>query len=55
MMIDVGTIPLTNSISEFVLFMDLPQNKNCGGCAGEIEVYKPTLKETGVKNPSLIG
>ena len=44
-MIDIGTIPLKESISEIVVYMD--KYKQVGGCAGEIEVFEPTDKELG--------
>jgi hypothetical protein len=44
-MIDIGSIPMKNSISKLMLYMSLPGNKNCGGVAGEIEVYEPSKLE----------
>jgi chitin synthase len=39
-MIDIGTIPLADSISRLTFFMDDEKyNKNVGGVAGEIEVF----------------
>ena len=40
-MIDIGTIPMKNSISKLMFYMMHSSNKNCGGVAGEIEVFKP--------------
>lgn len=44
-MIDIGTIPLKNSISDIIKYMDF--YTQVGGCAGEIEVFEPTEKELG--------
>lgn len=49
MMIDIGTIPMRGSISNLMMYMDLPWNRHCGGCAGEIEVFFPTPREDGGK------
>ena len=45
LLLDVGTIPMGNSIARLVKYMDC--YKDTGGCCGEIEVYEPTLKELG--------
>jgi len=57
-MIDAGTIPLRNSISGIVKFMD--EYPRTGGACGEIEVFEPTDRELGygytkVIDPALIG
>ena len=57
-MIDAGTIPLRNSISTIVKFMD--EYPRTGGACGEIEVFEPTDRELGygytkVTDPVLIG
>lgn len=44
-MIDIGTIPLHNSISKIFLYLE--KFKFVGGAAGEIEVFAPTDKELG--------
>lgn len=40
-MIDIGSIPIEDSISKLTFYMDMPSNKNVGGVAGEIEVFMP--------------
>lgn len=44
-MIDIGTIPLKNSISTICRYMD--RYHQVGGACGEIEVFNPTEKELG--------
>ena len=44
-MIDAGTIPMGDSISKIVKFMDV--YKRVGGACGEIEVFEPNDKELG--------
>ena len=44
-MIDAGTIPLKESISKIITYMD--KYKRVGGACGEIEVFEPTDKELG--------
>jgi cellulose synthase/poly-beta-1,6-N-acetylglucosamine synthase-like glycosyltransferase len=44
-MIDIGTIPLKNSISNICRYMD--RYEQVGGACGEIEVFAPTDKELG--------
>lgn len=43
--IDIGTIPLKNSISRIWIYME--KFKQVGGAWGEIEVFNPTDKELG--------
>ena len=40
-MIDIGTIPKTDSISRLTFYMNEKCNKNVGGVAGEIETFYP--------------
>jgi len=35
-MLDIGTIPIENSISRLTFYMECPKNKFVGGVAGEI-------------------
>lgn len=44
-MIDIGTIPLRNSISK--IFKRMEANPKIGGACGEIQVFEPTDKELG--------
>jgi len=44
-MLDVGTIPLHNSISRIVKAME--NEERIGGACGEIEVFEPTKEELG--------
>jgi len=43
-MIDIGTIPTCDSIAKLALYMNDPGNKEVGGVAGEIEVFKPQVQ-----------
>lgn len=40
-MLDIGTIPLPDSISWMTFYMNEKCNKNVGGVAGEIETFYP--------------
>lgn len=44
-MIDIGSIPMKNSISKLMFYMMEKSNINCGGVAGEIEVFEPSKYE----------
>ena len=46
-MIDIGTIPLKNSISKII--KQMIADESIGGAWGEIEVFDPTLKELGLE------
>jgi chitin synthase len=44
-MIDAGTIPLHNSISKIIRYLD--KYRDVGGASGEIETFEPTNRELG--------
>jgi cellulose synthase/poly-beta-1,6-N-acetylglucosamine synthase-like glycosyltransferase len=44
-LIDAGTVPLKNSISKIIKYLD--KYKLVGGASGEIEVFEPTDRELG--------
>jgi cellulose synthase/poly-beta-1,6-N-acetylglucosamine synthase-like glycosyltransferase len=57
-MIDAGTIPLRDSISKVIKYMEVYDR--IGGASGEIEVFEPTEKELGygfkiLNDPKKIG
>lgn len=41
--IDMGTIPKKDSVRKLTMYMEI--NQKCGGCCGEIEVFKPYARE----------
>ena len=50
-MIDIGTIPLKNSISKIIMQMD--DDIDIGGACGEIEVFYPSETELGIPNRNI--